>query len=173
MSLPLVRSGHRIASVAALAATVRRAGGSALGRLLRGIGGLLGLLPGRLADRGGGAKHAVGELALGVQELGGEVEHRVHDLGRGGQLAGAVPGGLGGAGHELLDGLGPGAHAVDDSLLALAEAVEHLRLELLGEVLFSWHGCPPLPGLYRSLGTRLPRLVFAYNAASAARSPSP
>ena len=58
-------------------------------------GGLLGLLLNTLADRSGGAKHAVGELALGVQELGGEVEHRVHDLGRSGQLVGAGHGGLG------------------------------------------------------------------------------
>src|SRR5215218_9368575 len=58
----------------------------------------------------------------------------------GGQLVGARHGGLGGAGHELLDGLGPGAHAVDDRLLALADAVEHLPLELLGGLLFSWHG---------------------------------
>jgi hypothetical protein len=63
---------------------------STLGRLLGRTGGLLGLLVDRLADRGGGAKHAVGELALGVQELGGEVEHRVDDLGRGGQLVQAI-----------------------------------------------------------------------------------
>jgi hypothetical protein len=72
---PLVWRGHRIALVGGPRRLRSGAWGwSALGRLLGRAGGLLGLLLGSLADRGGGAKYAVGELALGVQELGGEVE---------------------------------------------------------------------------------------------------
>ena len=84
-------------------------------------------------------------------------------LGRAGQLVGAGQGALASARHELLNGLGPSAHAVDDGLLTLADAVEHLGLDLLGGVLSV--------GMGRILLRRAAPLVHIIALTSKARVP--
>src|SRR5512132_2137388 len=100
------------------------------GSALDALGGLGAFRPDPLVEGGGHLERLVQELALGLEQLGGEVVGGVDQLGRGGVALGARPGS--GAGHELLGRLGPAAQAVDDGLLALADGVEDLALQVVG-----------------------------------------
>src|SRR5215213_1460537 len=136
----------------------RRAGGFRSGgarSALDALGGLGTLLLDPLVERGGHLDGLVEEVALGLEQLGGEVVGGVDPLGGGGVALGARPGG--GAGHELLGRLGPAAQTVDDGLLALADGIEDLALQVVGGGLGSQGAVP-----FRCDSSMLRKLYLAH-----------
>src|SRR5215211_5451976 len=100
------------------------------GSALDGLRDLGALLLDALVERGGHLDGLVEEVALRLEQLEGEVVGGVDQLRGGGVAVGARP--RGGLGHELLGRLGPAAQTVDDGLLALADGVEDLALQVVG-----------------------------------------
>src|SRR5215217_4168583 len=120
---------------------------------LDALGGLGALLLDPLVEGGGDLDGLVQEVALGLEQLGGEVVGGIDQLGRGGVAVGARPGG--GAGHELLGRLGPAAQTVDDGLLALADGVDDLALQVVGGGLGGSQGAVPFVGVLSASQTIL------------------
>src|SRR6476646_9812438 len=93
---------------------------------------LLGAVLGARGQRARRLEDFLGELALAGQELLGEVVGAGHDLFRLGQLVRERQVDRGDLGGDGLDGLDPGLERVDDGLLALADRVQNLVLQVLG-----------------------------------------
>src|SRR5215471_12697132 len=138
---------------AALARAAARRGGSCgplqragqarpTGRALLGSGArLLGSWSGvAVEQRRGRVQHVLGELALRGKKLLNEVVGAGHQLARLGQLVGERDTHVGKRRLDGLDGVRPHLDRVDNGLLALADGLQNLTLELLPRGLGVAHG---------------------------------
>src|SRR5215467_1434335 len=109
--------------------------------LLGGVAGLLGSGSGvAVEQRRGRVQHVLGELALRGKKLLNEVVGAGHQLARLGQLVGERHTHLGKRRLDGLDGVRPHLDRVDHGLLALADGLQNLTLELLPHGLGVAHG---------------------------------
>ena len=92
---------------------------------------LFGLVLAHAGQGGGGLQDFLGELPLAGEQLLGEVVGAGHDLLGLGQLAGERHVHVRELGGQGLDGLDPGPDRLDDGLLALADGLQELFLQVL------------------------------------------